>query len=41
MDDKSTNQISIKKFQEVYNAIVADSPNIDRGDGKVISKSTY
>jgi len=28
MDDKTTKKISIKKFQEVYDAIVRDSPNI-------------
>ena len=28
MDDKNTKRISIKKFQEVYDAIAKDTPNL-------------
>jgi hypothetical protein len=33
MDDKSMNKISIKKFQQVYDGVVADSPNTGSGSG--------
>lgn len=39
MDDKTTNKISIKKFQEVYNAIAAENPSSVGGYGIVSSIS--
>jgi len=34
MDDKSTNKISISKFQDVFNAIASENPDFRRtGEG--------
>jgi len=41
MDDKITNKISIKKFQEVYNAIAAETPSGGRDYGIVSNLNCF